>query len=79
MKLVISKIEAIMSKTIPTVPEITFVINNIPISAAKRILIILSVLPMFFFILYNLNFLLKGKLMIFYKSNLCNISNLCNN
>lgn len=49
--LVNTKIPANANKITPKVPEIIFVKNKTPITAAIINLIILSILPMFFFII----------------------------
>ena len=53
MKLVSVKIPAKANNTIPNVPAMTLVKNNVKITAAINNLIIRSAEPMFFFIMFN--------------------------
>lgn len=58
MKLVTTKTNASANRTIATVPEITFVKYKPAINTATNILIALSVLPIFLFILKHFIFLI---------------------
>ena len=54
MKAVTKRIPATMNKTIARIPEITFVKYNTSINAAIRILTVLSIEPIFAFIVFCL-------------------------